>query len=635
MGRKNARAIVVALVTVAAVGLTGCIGRGQLAQQFQQAGSVTGADAEYVVATQDVAAGTSVSGTIHPARSATLTAQVQAKVTSVVVKEGDSVKEGDVLLRVDSRLQDNQLAQAESRYRAAAANRKMVAMTGLVLTRAQLQSALTQALAQQVSAQVNLRNFTDKDTSAQQVANLQEQVKQAEASLRSAQNNLKSLQDYDTSALQVAVADFGVNQAELNLSMAQTRLAVLQSRDATEDQLTQLRTQVAQAQSNVRVAQLRLQESSRNTLASDESIAVLEEQVGQAQLSLKVAQSNLDNAGSNARASESDIDLQRLQVQSSEVSLQNAEASYKTAVAGAGQKKLQIASAQEQVNQAQSSLTMAQNNLESTQKTSGARSNDLETLKAQVNQADAAVDLAKANLAGMTDTEQRNALQLQSAREQESQALLALSAQRLSSDNYIVKAPWSGSVLAVNVSAGDMVSPQTSLVKIADVAAWNVETYVDEVDILNVKSGQDAQITIDPYPDETFAGKVSYLGRTLVRTPEGLNSYSVKIRVTTPPATVVDGMSADATIILSTAKGVLAVPVESVIGENGKKYVMLISTNARNKAVTTKTEITVGLEGDDYVQVTTGLKAGDHIVRQPVAASQTTTSSGSPFGGGQ
>jgi HlyD family secretion protein len=623
-----------ALLAVVTV-LAGCAGREQLMQQFQQAGSVAGTDAEYTVVLRDVSSGTSVSGTIHPKRSMTLAAQVQAKVEDIPVREGDAVREGDVLLRLDSRLQDNQLAQAESRYRAAVANRKMAELSGLTQTKVQLQAALTQALAQQASAQANLRNFDDKDTSAQQTANLQEQVKQAEASLRSAQNNLKSLQDYDTSGLQVTAADFAVQQAELNLSMAQTRLAVLQSRDVTDSQLAQLRSQVTVAQSNVRVAQLRLQESSRNPLASDESIAVLEEQVRQAQSSLKVAQSSLDSASADTRASQSDIDLQRAQVQLSQVSLENAEAGYQTAVLGARQKKLQIASAQEQVNQAQSSLIMAQNNLASAQKTSGARANDLETLKAQLEQADAAVRVAKTNLAGLPDTERRNAFQLQSAREQESQALLALHAQGLASDNYVIRAPWNGTVLAVNVSAGDTAMPQTGLVKVADTSEWNVETYVDEVDILNIRNGQDARVTIDSYPDKDFAGTVSYLGRTLVRTPEGLNSYAVKIQLTAPPATVVDGMSADATVILSTAKDVLAIPVESVISENSRKYVLLVSSGTRNRVVTTRTEIGVGLEGDDYVQVTSGLKQGDRIVRQPAVTSQTTGTSGSPFAGGQ
>jgi len=616
----------VAVVVAVAVGLTGCAARKQV---------TTVADAEYVVAAHDVSAGTSVSGTVHPLRSATLTLQVQGEVTAVSVAEGDPIEDGDVLLRIDARSQQNQVAQAESRYRAAVASRTVTELSGLAQTKAQLQSALAQARAQQASAQANLNNFTDKDTSSLQVANLQEQVAQAEGSLRSAQNNLKSLQDYDTSTLQVTIADFAVDQAQLNLQMAQTRLAVLQNREVTTAQVTQLQSQVTQARSSLRIAELRLEESSKSPQASDESIAVLEEQVRQAQATLSVAQLNLDNAASDSKASQSDIDLQRMQVQLSEVSLSNAEANYKISSAGAAQKKLQVASAQEQVKQAESSLLMAKNNLASTQKANSARPNDLETLKAQVLQADASAVLAQANLSGYADTERRTALQLQSAQEQETQAALALGAQRLLLDNYALKAPWDGTVLAINVSVGDMATPQTSLVKVAQTSGWNVEAYVDEVDILNIKLGQEAQVAIDPYPGTEFAGTVSYLGKTLVRTPEGLNAYALKIRLTTPPATLVDGMSGDATVILSTAKNVLAVPVESLLSENGKKYVVLVTKNAGGKTVQTKTEVSTGLEGDEYVQVVSGLKAGDTILRQQPVVSQTSTSSGPPFMGGQ
>lgn len=616
----------VAAAVAVAVGLTGCAGRKQVA---------TPADAEYTVASRDVSAGTSVSGAIRPLRSATLMVQVQGEVTAVSVAEGDLVKDGDILLRIDSRSQQNQVAQAESRYRAAVASRAVAELSGLAQTKAQLQGALAQARAQQASARANLNNFTDKDTSSLQVANLQEQVAQAEASLRSAQNNLKSLQDYDTSTIQVTVADFGVDQAQLNLQIAQTRLSVLQSREVTSAQLIQLQSQVTQAQSSLRIAELRLQESSKSSQASDESIAVLEEQVRQSQATLSVAQSNLSNAASDSKASQSDIDLQRMQVQSSEVALSNAEANYKIAVAGAAQKKLQVASAQEQVKQAESSLAMAKNNLASTQKANSARPNDLETLKAQVDQADASVVLAQANLNGFADTEQRTTLQLRSAQEQETQAALALGAQRLLLDNYVLKAPWDGTVLAINVSVGDMATPQTSLVKVAQTSGWNVEAYVDEVDILNIKLGQEAQVAIDPYPGTEFAGTVSYLGKTLVRTPEGLNAYGLKIQLTKPPATLVDGMSGDATIILSTARNVLAVPVESLLSESGKKYVALVTKNARGKTVQTRTEVSTGLEGDEYVQVVSGLKAGDTILRQQPVVSQTSTSSGPPFMGGQ
>lgn len=618
----------IALAVAVAVGLTGCLGRG--ASTSTSGGSV---DTLYVVETQDVSAGTAVSGTIHPSRLASLSVQAQGTVTAVNVAEGGSVRKGDVLVRVDDRGQQNQVAQAESRYRAAVASLGVTRLSGLSQTKAQLQSALTQAQAQQVSARINLRNFTDKDTSALQVANLQEQVANAQASLRSAQNNLKSLQDYDTSALQVAVADFSVQQAQLNLQMAQTRLAVLQSRDVTTAQLAQLQSQVSQAKIALDTAKLNSKEAAQIPTTSNDRLAILQEQVDQAQATLDLAQLNLKNASSDSKAAQSDIDLQRMQVQSSQVSLSNAEANYQVAVAGAAQKKLQIASAQEQVNQAQSALTIAQNNLASTQKTNDARPNDLETLNAQVKQADASVALAEANLSAFADTEQRTALQLQSAQEQVNQASLALNAQKLLLDNYVITAPWDGTVLAVNVSVGDMATPQSVLVKMAQTSAWNVEAYVDEVDILNIKLDQEASVSIDPYPGKVFAGTVAYLGRTLVRTPEGLNAYALKIQLTTPPATLVDGMSGDATVILSTAKGVLAVPVESLLIEGGKRYVTLVTTGAGGKTARTKTEVTTGLEGDEYVEVTSGLKAGDTILRQqPIVT--TTTRSGSPFSGG-
>jgi len=127
-----------------------------------------------------------------------------------------------------------------------------------------LEASLTQALAQQVAAQVNLRNFDDKDTSPEQLSNLEAQVAQAEATLRSAQNSLGSLKDYDTSDLQVAMADFAVQQAELSLSMAQTRLSVLQSKGVTDSQMVQLQAQVDQGAVEPHIAQLRLDESARS-----------------------------------------------------------------------------------------------------------------------------------------------------------------------------------------------------------------------------------------------------------------------------------------------------------------------------------------------------------------------------------
>src|SRR5450830_2046525 len=196
----------------------------------------------YVVAPQDVATVTTVSGTVAPLRSATLTAQAQGTITGVYKKEGDSVKAGDVIVRIDSAARDNQLAQAESNYQTSLLNIETANTTDLAASKTQLETALKQAQIKQLSEEANLENATvsaqNATVSAQQtVTNLQEAVTQAEENLVTAQNKLKYLQDYDTSS--VAQSDLAVQQAQLNLTTAENQLVLdaqaIPAKDTTAD----------------------------------------------------------------------------------------------------------------------------------------------------------------------------------------------------------------------------------------------------------------------------------------------------------------------------------------------------------------------------------------------------------------
>src|SRR5450756_2376415 len=571
MSKKSRRIIVsvVSLIVVAAIVVVGLkvLAAKKTAAAF--AARRAGVSSMYVVAPQDVATLTTVSGTVAPLRYATLTAQAQGAITAVYKKEGDSVKKGEIIVRIDSTSQDNQLAQAESRYRVAVTTFKTAQMTDLEQTKEQLESAVSQALAQQLSAEVNLRNFTDKDTSDQTIAGLQQQIKTAQFGLINAQNSLKSLQqDSDTSAQQQTLSDLSVTQAQLNLSNAEARLVALTTQQ-------------------------------------------------------------------DPAATQSEIDAQLASIDAARLSLQNAQVQNQettaTIAATIAQKKIQIDNATLAVEQAQDSVTAANNNLAMKQKTIGAQPNDLEVLQSSVEQAKSTVTLARSNLAAFADTQKESDLALKSAKEQKSQALLTLNTQKLLSDNYVVKAPWDGVITSQDVQVGDQATTSTTSTTattatvIADTSGWNVEAYVDELDVLNVKAGEDASVTMDAYPNQTFKSKVTYVGTTLVTTSTSVNAYAVKIQFTNPLTTLVAGMTADASITTSSAKGVLAVPVESILSENGKNYVTVISVDASNKRTTTRTEVKTGIEGDVYVQIISGLKAGDRILR--TASATTTTSS--------
>ena len=568
MSKKSRRIIVsvVSLIVVAAIVVVGLkvLAARKTAAAF--AARRAGVSSMYVVAPQDVATLTTVSGTVAPLRSATLTAQAQGTITGVYKKEGDFVKAGEVIVSIDSAARDNQLAQAESNYQTSLLNIETANTTDLAASKIQLETAVKQAQIQELQAENNLKNATVDDTSSGTVTSLQEAVTKSEESLTTAQANLKYLQDYDTSS--VAQSDLAVQQAQLNLTAAENQLVLdvqaIPAKDTTAD-LTK-------------------------------------------------------------------VDSARLSLESANAS---AEANKTTAEASVAQRILNLNAAQLQVNQDERAVTAAKNNLAENlaenQKTVDSQANNVTVLQADVNSAKAAVTAAQYDLSQYGTTERKAALQLQLLQQQKNQAELSLQATQLTSDNYVVKAPWDGVITSLNVRVGDQATSATSATTattatvIADTSGWNVQAYVDELDVLHVKAGQDASVTMDAYPNQTFKAKVTYVGTTLVATSSSVNAYAVKIQFTKPPTTLVAGMTADASITTSSAKGVLAVPVESILSENGKNYVTVISVDASNKRTTTRTEVKTGIEGDVYVQIISGLKAGDRILR--TASATTTTSS--------
>src|SRR5450830_1115500 len=433
MSKKSRRIIVsvVSLIVVAAIVVVGLkvLAARKTAAAF--AARRAGVSSMYVVAPQDVATLTTVSGTVAPLRSATLTAQAQGTITGVYKKEGDFVKAGEVIVSIDSAARDNQLAQAESNYQTSLLNIETANTTDLTATKTQLETAVKQAQIQELQAENNLKNATLYNTSATTAsataattaANLQEAVTKSEESLTTAQANLKYLQDYDTSS--VAQSDLAVQQAQLNLTGAENQLVLdaqaIPAKDTTAD------------------------------LAK--------------------------------------VDSARLSLESANAS---AEANKTTAEASVAQRILNLNAAQLQVNQDERAVTAAKNNLAENlaenQKTVDSQANNVTVLQADVNSAKAAVTAAQYDLSQYGTTERKAALQLQLLQQQKNQAELSLQATRLTSDNYVVKAPWNGVITALNVQVGDQATSATSATSgtsamvIADTSGWNVQAYVDELD---------------------------------------------------------------------------------------------------------------------------------------------------------
>ena len=136
-------------------------------------------------------------------------------------------------------------------------------------------------------------------------------------------------------------------------------------------------------------------------------------------------------------------------------------------------------------------------------------------------------------------------------------------------------APFDGVVSALNVEKGEIVitgtmnNPGTQILVVSDLSRMLVRAEVDETDVVDMRIGQKAKISVDAFPDTTFAGTVTEIGNTAKRSSissvEGQTNFEVKVVFDSNVPQVRPGMTADVDIETGTHAKTLAVPIQSVV----------------------------------------------------------------------
>lgn len=126
-----------------------------------------------------------------------------------------------------------------------------------------------------------------------------------------------------------------------------------------------------------------------------------------------------------------------------------------------------------------------------------------------------------------------------------------------------IHSPIDGVVVSRDVDVGQTVAASLSaptLYTIAnDLTRMQLEVAVDEADIGMVKQGQGATFTVDAYPNESFRGEVHQI-RLAPETIQNVVTYTVVILVDNPDLKLLPGMTANVSILVDEALGVLKVP---------------------------------------------------------------------------
>ncbi len=188
-----------------------------------------------------------------------------------------------------------------------------------------------------------------------------------------------------------------------------------------------------------------------------------------------------------------------------------------------------------------------------------------------------------------------------------------------------IVSPLDGTVTRLPVREGEMVvigiqnMPGTTIMTISDLAVINAEVKVAEAEILNVRTGQPATVTLEALPGRDFAGEVVEVGASalpVVGAGAAAREFKVKVRVRDAQEGLRPGLTCDADILVGEAKDALAVPLQAVVlrGEAGRERPGVFAVDGRSaRFVPVETGMIGGLE----IEVKEGLDEGREIVVGP------------------
>ena len=172
-----------------------------------------------------------------------------------------------------------------------------------------------------------------------------------------------------------------------------------------------------------------------------------------------------------------------------------------------------------------------------------------------------------------------------------------------------VLAPYDGLVSDVlyEEDTADTSAEQVLLTLTPD-KAMEVTITVGEADILSLEVGQTAEVTVSSVSEETFPGTVEEVTRT-----NASGSYSAKVSFDKQEGLrMLPGMSADVNIQIQGVEDAILVPVDAVHQTSAISYVYT-SYNEEAQEYGGMVEVTTGLWGDKYVEITSGLTEGDVV----------------------
>ncbi|MBI5841589.1 MAG: efflux RND transporter periplasmic adaptor subunit [Chloroflexi bacterium] len=187
-------------------------------------------------------------------------------------------------------------------------------------------------------------------------------------------------------------------------------------------------------------------------------------------------------------------------------------------------------------------------------------------------------------------------------------AQLDLESAQVSLDGTKIYAPISGTIMSIDTSVGDAAGTGT-VITVADLSQYYLETFFDETDWGNVTVGCEAEIVFDALPEKNFTGEVIQVdpglytsGNTsVVRAIVKLDTSSEEINLPIGTAAAVD-------VIGGKAENAMLVPIEA-LHQAGDQYTVFVMENGEPRLHV----VEVGIQDLLYAEIKSGLNPGDVV----------------------
>lgn len=202
----------------------------------------------------------------------------------------------------------------------------------------------------------------------------------------------------------------------------------------------------------------------------------------------------------------------------------------------------------------------------------------------------------------------RLAYEAAEAQLQQAQATLNLARHQL--DVSLMKAPFSGVVASKNAEVGDVInpmmgalSPTSGVLTLMDFSQVKIDIKVSQDEIVRIRKGQIAWLSITALPNRLFKGKVTLV--SLTADPLTKN-FKIVVTAANPDLILRPNTFGEVTLEVSTHAHALVIPQKAVVED---RFVFIVEENKAQKR-----EIFLGLQNEEMVEVVKGVNEGDLVI---------------------